>query len=448
MIPFLIERQVAAFLKQHFKNKGPLLLGLSGGPDSLALCHILLKFKQKFQIDLRVAHVDHRWRQESLQEAKLLEKMMDTEGIPFYLKTLDPTHADGNLEAFCREQRLHFFREIYHQERCEAVLLGHHANDLAETILKRIFEGASFAYLHGIQEVVNMDGMLIWRPFLSIKKELILKYLESNQFQAFDDKTNLDPKFLRGRFRTQIIPMLSTLFGKEVTSSLNRLGQEALEIRDFLRQKVSIYLQYVHASFAGMHMNLSKMDKLHLVELKCLIQIILENLKVTLSREMIEAICHQLLNGKKNSRFQTEEINIYVDQKHIFFVIKPYYALKEKLMLEKGVTQFGDWTVHVEPFTQGSLVTTNWVDAWKGHCEVILPLGNYSLGKGFSHVSYQNRTLGKLWTAHKVPVFLRETIPVVWNNDYVIHEFLTGKVIHASFKPCQEYVRICMERKK
>lgn len=161
---------LSKFLIQHRKTNKPLLLALSGGPDSLALFHLLLEVSKEHSIPFAIAHVDHGWRPESGTEAEILKELAQKHDLGFHLKKLDPKSLEGNLEDACRSERLQFFKELCQAHEYEAVLMGHHADDAAETVLKRLFEGSSLKAVAGLQEVSCYDDLQIWRPLLKKTK--------------------------------------------------------------------------------------------------------------------------------------------------------------------------------------------------------------------------------------------------------------------------------------
>ena len=121
-------------------------LGYSGGPDSKALLYSLLACRRFFSLELQVAHVDHGWRPTSGQEAEALKKEVLSLELPFHLCTL----KFGEFERAIGRSRVGLsalaFSSLYRQLGCQAVLLGHQAEDLAETVLKRLFEGAHLPF--------------------------------------------------------------------------------------------------------------------------------------------------------------------------------------------------------------------------------------------------------------------------------------------------------------
>lgn len=227
-------KRVQEFLSKHHDGKSPVLLGYSGGPDSKALLYSLVDWGKNF---LHVAHVDHGWREESAEEASKIGKEMEELRIPFYSIRLEKL-ARRNKEALAREERFSFFRSLFAKNPFQALILGHHADDLAETLLKRIFEGAHLPLLGGMNRVAVWDQMPIWRPLLPVKKKDILAFLDTHGLQPFLDATNQDPSYLRSRLRMETIPFLERSFGKNIFDNLCLLSERSQELKLYLDQKI------------------------------------------------------------------------------------------------------------------------------------------------------------------------------------------------------------------
>lgn len=223
-----LEESIKSFIKKE--SRGPFLLALSGGPDSMALFHLFISSK----VDFHVCHVNHNWRQESSSECEQLKSLSQNLKIPFHSKELFPENMTGNLEDACRKERLIFFKKIIEDHHLKGVVMGHHADDLAETVLKRLFEGASLFRLKGLSLRSFYDNMLIFRPLLPIRKKEILDWLQEKNHTYFFDKTNEDTIYLRTRLRQDIFPHLSSCFGKEIVPSLVRISQASEELEEFL----------------------------------------------------------------------------------------------------------------------------------------------------------------------------------------------------------------------
>jgi len=227
--------RVKEFLSKNWDKKSPVLLGLSGGPDSKALLYSLLDAGCS---SLHVAHVDHGWRVESSSEAKALKKEIEKLEIPFHFTRLENV-LKVNQEDGARKERLKFFQSLFQKIPFQALILGHHADDLAETILKRVFEGAHLSNLSGMQEKSLFMEMPVWRPLLGVQKKEILNFLQEEGIHSFTDPTNEDPKYLRSRLRGEMFPFLEKSFGKKILRNLCLLSERARELHLYLDSQVA-----------------------------------------------------------------------------------------------------------------------------------------------------------------------------------------------------------------
>lgn len=223
------------FLLAHWDGKSPLLLGYSGGPDSKALLYALLEAGCRA---LHVAHVDHGWRKESAQEAEELRAEIEGLGLPFHTTRLS-AQPERNMEALAREERLRYFRSLFEEVPYQALLLGHQADDLAETALKRLFEGAHLPFLGGMDAVTQIGTLPLWRPLLKVRRQEILDFLDKRDLRPLLDPTNEDPLYLRARMRRETLPLLNRSFGKRVENNLILLSERAYELKAYLDQKIA-----------------------------------------------------------------------------------------------------------------------------------------------------------------------------------------------------------------
>lgn len=285
---------VKEFLERHLKPGAPILLGISGGPDSLALFYLLLECK--IPLDLHLAHIDHGWRAESKEEAKLLAKIAEEHKLPFHLHTLEELPTN-NLEEHGRKERLKFFSKIYKEKGCQALLLAHQADDQAETIFKRVCEGASLLFFAAMQPVSELEGMQVWRPLLNTPKEKILDWLKERGHTPFSDPSNQDARFLRARLRNQILPDLSRQFGKEVRGSFLRLGEAAQELSSYVHKKIEPHLQKISKHTPALDLA----DISERVERKALIRHFLDVHGASISYETLETLL-DLLEARTSRR--------------------------------------------------------------------------------------------------------------------------------------------------
>jgi len=273
---------VKQFLQGKLVPGKPLLVGFSGGPDSLALLHLLIECR----CHLEAAHVDHGWRPESGSEAEELKTYVERLGIPLHLHRLE---GGCRGEEAARSARLAFFRSLDPQ----AVLLGHHADDQSETVLKRVLEGAYVTSLGGIRPVSFWEGMVIWRPLLTVSKAELRAWLQEKGLKPLEDPTNTDSRFLRSRMRAEIFPSLAQQFGKEISSNLCRLGHAAREIEEYLDKKLAPYW----AAAKGRGADLRALYPYEKLELKTFLKLWIEQEGAAISYAALETLVNILEEG-------------------------------------------------------------------------------------------------------------------------------------------------------
>lgn len=405
---------VAAFLQSHCPSSAPLLLALSGGADSLCLFYCLLAYRDRYRLPFHVAHVDHGWRSESYIEAQKLRQLAAHHEVPFYLKELEPSTLQGNLEAACRKERYNFFADLCDQYHFQGVLTGHHQNDQAETIFKRILEGAHWSRWMGLQPFSQWGEISIYRPLLNVSKSSIEQMLAHMEVVPFDDPTNRQVSYLRARFRASFFPRLNEEFGKDVQGSLIQIGQEAQELTSYFAQLLNPLLMKVKRGPWGCFLDLQGEEPLSHVEMKFLLRLLCRAEDFYLSREIIEQAARALHRGVANRRFEMGQQKVIIDRKRIFILCAEAALNKKKWQVEMIEERY------MKP---GPM--TSWKEGWSGNIVCYLPRRNYRVAWD---VDEQTRPFLKTrWSKAKVPAFLYPYFPLIWDEDTICHEFLTGK---------------------
>lgn len=208
------------------QNGDKVMIALSGGPDSVCLLHILYRLKEKFNIELYAAHLNHCIRGiEADGDEQYAKELCINLGIKFFSKRVDVEgYAEEkgiSCEVAGREVRYNFFEEIKNKEGINKIALAHNANDQAETVLLRIMRGCGVDGLCGIRPV--RDGIFI-RPILGIERIEIEKYCNDEELKPHIDKTNLENIYTRNKVRLGLIPYLRETFNEDIIGSLNRLA--------------------------------------------------------------------------------------------------------------------------------------------------------------------------------------------------------------------------------
>lgn len=190
-----------------------IIVGVSGGADSLALLDYLMKRKEKDQLHIVVAHVDHMFRgEESKQDLQYVVNHCKQLGIPCEATQIDVTryqkeHKLGT-ELAARECRYAFFEQIMGKYKGDCLALGHHGDDQVETILMRLVRGSTMQGYAGIHAKRKFAGGMIIRPLLVVTKEEINRYCQEQSITVCMDSSNSEEAYTRNRFRKNILPLL------------------------------------------------------------------------------------------------------------------------------------------------------------------------------------------------------------------------------------------------
>lgn len=201
-----MKQTVRQFIKRHnlIFPGAKVVVGVSGGPDSLALLHFLWKYKEYYNISLIVAHAEHGLRgSDSEEDYDFVESFCKKIGISFIGRSLDvKSYQDKNgvsLQVAARDCRYAFFKEVLLETGSHILALGHHGDDQIETMLMRQVRGAYGSSLAGIPVKRPFYHATIIRPFLPVCKDEIIKYCKDEALEPRNDYSNFTEKYTRNR---------------------------------------------------------------------------------------------------------------------------------------------------------------------------------------------------------------------------------------------------------
>jgi len=257
---FLTQLAQSAVEKCGLTKVQPILLGVSGGADSLALMCGL----DVLGYDVVVAHVDHGLRAESPQEADFVRLLAESRGLPYYSQRVDVQHiADTetqSVEEAARNVRYQFLFEQARRHQCQAVAVGHHADDQVETILMHLMRGAA---LPGLTGMPYQRLMPLWdkkiplvRPLLGIWRDEIDAYIEEIGHKPCNDQSNLDTTYHRNRIRHELIPVLKT-YNPKITTVIWRMADVLREEEQFFDEITEQTFEDCQQSGTDAHMILT-----------------------------------------------------------------------------------------------------------------------------------------------------------------------------------------------
>lgn len=207
-----------------------VVIGISGGPDSVALAHLLWRLRKEFKLKLHLAHLHHGLRGKSAElDVRLVQQLAQKWGLPLTVERVDVAglarRRKLSLEEAGREARYAFLERTRAAAGANRIALGHHADDAVETFLLNLVRGAGAAGLSGI---LARRGAII-RPLIESSHADILAYLQTHKLPWREDPSNRDLRFLRNRIRHRLLPELETLnpaARRVLRRTLYALGEE------------------------------------------------------------------------------------------------------------------------------------------------------------------------------------------------------------------------------
>jgi tRNA(Ile)-lysidine synthase len=237
----IIEKVRRTIVKYRMLNRGDkVVVGVSGGADSVALIRILHELKDEWNISLIISHLNHSFRgEESKKEAEFVKKLAAGLNLPFELRTVDvPALKKGSGKSdqeVAREVRYHSYEEIFKRHDANRIALGHSADDQAESVLMRLIRGAGPRGLSGIPPI--RDSRYI-RPLIEISRKEIEDYLEKKGAAFVNDSSNKKKVYLRNKIRLQLLPLLLGEYNPRFKENLLRLSSLIRQEDEYLEKVV------------------------------------------------------------------------------------------------------------------------------------------------------------------------------------------------------------------
>lgn len=212
------------------QNNDVIIIGVSGGPDSVFLLHALymlkdvLKKEKNISYKLHAAHINHKIREEAGKDAELARKLAEKYEAKFHLLEVDVEKEAKRLkigtEECGRNIRYEFFEQVTKTVEGTKIAVAHNAGDNAETIILNFIRGAGINGLSGM----DIESNRIIRPILNVSKEEILKYLDTNNIPYAIDKTNLENDYTRNKVRNNLIKKIEEEYNPNIINALNRMA--------------------------------------------------------------------------------------------------------------------------------------------------------------------------------------------------------------------------------
>ena len=230
--------KVQQYVEKHHmidKNDG-IVVGVSGGADSICLLFILLELQKKLPFSIYVVHVNHKIREEAMDDAEYVKKICEEKQLPFFLIEEDVEELARkehlSSEEAGRKVRYEAFEKVRKEYTANKIAVAHHKNDRAETVLFNLFRGSSIKGLSGIAPV--RDAII--RPLLCLERYEIEDYLKERKIAYCIDKTNAEDTYTRNRIRNRILPYVEENICENVIAHISDTAEMVDETEQFLQK--------------------------------------------------------------------------------------------------------------------------------------------------------------------------------------------------------------------
>lgn len=221
------------------QNGDKIVIGVSGGPDSICLLHILNSLKEKYNLQLFVAHINHMIRENARIDEQYVVDFCKKINVPAFVLHSDVLNLSKqqkiSVEEAGRNVRYEFFNEVLEKTGSTKIAIAHNCNDKAETVIMNILRGSGISGLKGIE--AKRDNKYI-RPLIECSREEIENYCKEHNLETRHDESNDENIYKRNKIRNIVIPFIKREFNSNIISTINRLSIVATQEDEYINKIV------------------------------------------------------------------------------------------------------------------------------------------------------------------------------------------------------------------
>lgn len=235
----MLEEKVRKTIREFnlIEKNDSIVVGVSGGPDSMTLLSILLKLKEEFHLKIYVAHVNHMLRENAIKDEEYVKEFCKKNNIEIFIKKANISEIAQKekigLEEAGRNIRYNFFEEVLKNTKSNKIAIAHNLNDRAETIIMNTLRGSGVSGLKGIEA----KRKKYIRPLIEIERYEIEKYCIENKINPRHDESNDDNTYTRNKIRNIVIPYIKNEFNPNIIKTLNRLSEIIKEEDEYVQSE-------------------------------------------------------------------------------------------------------------------------------------------------------------------------------------------------------------------
>ena len=235
----MLEEKVRKTIREYnlIEKNDSIVVGVSGGPDSMTLLSILLKLKEEYNLKIYVAHVNHMLRENAIKDEEYVKEFCKKNNIEIFIKKANISEIAQKekigLEEAGRNVRYNFFEEVLKNTESNKIAIAHNLNDKVETIIMNTLRGSGVSGLKGIEA----KRKKYIRPLIEIEKYEIEKYCIENKINPRHDESNDDNTYTRNKIRNIVIPYIKNEFNPNIIKTLNRLSEIIKEEDEYVQSE-------------------------------------------------------------------------------------------------------------------------------------------------------------------------------------------------------------------
>lgn len=428
----MLEKINKTIIKYNMINNGDkIVLGLSGGADSVCLFYLMNSLKNKLNLEIFVCHINHLLRgEDSDLDESFATQLCEKYGIPIFIKKINAKEYANDkkisLEEAGRQIRYSFFNEVKNEVKAFKIATAHNLNDQAETVLMRIINGASVEGIGGIKPV-REDNII--RPLIEITKTEILNYLKENNLEYREDKSNLDTSFKRNKIRHFLLPELLN-YNPSVLTNLSNTANLARQDCDFIKGFVNM----AEEKYVGFKNDCAIIDlKIFKYEHRAVFQRIIlntiikvTNQKVNVSNLHIEKICDLCINAKTGKgidissklRAFIEYDNLIIAQKNEKIYYNYYLKVGSEIFIPQCNKFFKTYVTDIKnaPKYSKNTLVFDYKDSFEG-----INIRSRKNGDSYSPIGFcGTKKIKNILIDAKIPKNIRDIIPIISYNDDIL----------------------------
>lgn len=409
-----------------------ILLGVSGGADSMALWHWL--WSQGYEVV--ACYINHHQRPtENIQEIAMIQAFGQRLMSQVMIHEITPTELranKGNFQNFAREKRYQIWERLLEQENIAYLALAHHSDDLMETVLMRLVRGTSPLGLVPFKaEEQREAGYWLLRPFYTWTKADIYRYCHEQDIPFWEDSSNQKDDYLRNRYRHHIIPQLQRE-NPQASKQIRHFIDQLQQIDDYLMneaEKIARQICFQHKNYLRVSINPLKNKPMALQSavFKIILRYVSSHEHVSLGEEVFRRLFQMLEKTSGSEQFQWQQYLFERNYEHLFVYRPDDFIDTVQPVLLDGTQVFGSYTIKsIATILSPSTETMSYPQAIQAQILVrhSLPGDCIELANG------QHKKVARLFIDAKVPRFLRKTWPIFVYQGEIIWVYKLWQATH------------------